>query len=74
MRKNFGQKPWIYPAGFHTTKSEFTDAPIINELPMALECKLIKINEDGNIIDKIINVSADECLLDKNICLHYINI
>ena len=37
-------------AGFHTTKSEFVDAPLIDELPMMLECKLIKVNEDGNII------------------------
>ncbi len=28
-------------AGFHTTKSEFVNAPIIDELPMAVECKLI---------------------------------
>ena len=26
-------------AGFHTTKSEFVDAPLIDELPMALECR-----------------------------------
>lgn len=28
-------------AGFHSVKSEFVDAPLIEELPMALECKLI---------------------------------
>lgn len=50
-------------AGFHTVKSEFVDAPIICELPMALECKLIKINEDGNVIGEIVNVSADESIL-----------
>lgn len=50
-------------AGFHTTKSEFVDAPLIDELPMALECKLIKVNEDGNIIGEIVNVNADECVL-----------
>ena len=41
-------------AGFTTVKSEFVDAPIILELPMTLECKLIKFNEDGNIIGEIV--------------------
>ena len=50
-------------AGFHTTKSEFVDAPLIEELPMALECKFIKVSEDGNIIGEIINVNADEKIL-----------
>ena len=50
-------------AGLHTTKSEFVDAPLINEFPVALECKLIKVNEDGNIIGQIVNVSADEKVL-----------
>ena len=50
-------------AGFHTTKSAFVDAPLIDELPMALECKFLKVNEDGNIIGRIVNVSADESVL-----------
>ena len=37
-------------SGFHTTKSTFVEAPLIDELPVALECELIKVNEDGNII------------------------
>ena len=51
-------------SGFHTTKSEFVDAPLIDELPVALECKFIKENEDGNIIGQIVNVSIDENVLD----------
>ena len=50
-------------AGFHTVKSEFVDAPIIEELPMTLECKLVKIGEDGHIIGEVVNVSADEKIL-----------
>lgn len=50
-------------AGFHTVKSGFVNAPIIEELPMALECKLVKFNEDGNIVGEIVNVSADERVL-----------
>lgn len=53
-------------AGFHTTKSEFVDAPLIDELPMTLECKLIKVNEDGNIIGEIVNVNADDSVLGEN--------
>ena len=50
-------------AGFHTEKSEYVDAPIVKEFPMTLECRLIKFNEDGNVIGEIINVSADESIL-----------
>ncbi len=52
-------------AGFHATKSEYVNAPLIDELPMALECKLIKFNEDGICIGEIVNVSADESILDE---------
>ena len=37
-------------AGFHTSKASTVDAPLIDELPVALECRLLKVNEDGNII------------------------
>ena len=50
-------------SGFHTTKSERVDAPLIDELPVALECELIRINEDGNVIGRIVNVSVDESVL-----------
>ena len=53
-------------AGFHTTKSAFVDAPVIDELPVALECKFLKVNEDGNIIGQIVNVSIDESVLDSD--------
>lgn len=52
-------------AGFHTKKSSFVNAPIIEELPMTLECKLDKVNEDGNIIGEIVNVSVDDRFLDE---------
>ncbi len=54
-------------AGFHTIKSEFVDAPIIEELPMALECKLVSYSEaDCRLVGEIINVSADERVLDRD--------
>ena len=51
-------------AGFHATKSELVNAPIIDELPMTVECRLLKFNEDGICIGEIVNVSADESILD----------
>ena len=53
-------------AGFHATKSKFVNAPIIEELPMTVECSLIKFNEDGICIGEIVNISADESILDEN--------
>ncbi|MBR5120437.1 MAG: flavin reductase family protein [Clostridia bacterium] len=53
-------------AGFHAVKSEHVNAPIIEELPMTVECELFKFNEDGICIGKIVNVSADESILDEN--------
>ena len=50
-------------SGFHLTKSQFVNAPLIDELPVAMECKLIKINEDGNVIGRIVNISVDEAAL-----------
>ena len=52
-------------SGFHTVKSKFVDAPLIDELPVALECKFLKVNEDGNIIGQIVNVSIDENVLNS---------
>ena len=53
-------------AGFSATRSAHVNAPIINELPMCVECKLLKFNEDGICIGQIVNVSADESILDEN--------
>ena len=53
-------------AGFHAVKSESVNAPIIAELPMTVECSLLKFNEDGICVGRIVNVSADESILDEN--------
>ncbi len=53
-------------AGFHATKSEFVDAPLIDELPMALECELVSYDpESCRLVGKIVNVSADEAVLNE---------
>lgn len=54
-------------AGFHTVKSEFVDAPIIEELPMAVECRLISYDaKTCRMVGEIVNVCADECILTNN--------
>lgn len=54
-------------AGFHTSKAEFVDAPVIEELPMAFECKLISYDEQTcRMVGEIVNVNADESILDEN--------
>ena len=49
-------------AGFHATKSKYVNAPLIDELPMALECKVKSFN-DGILVGEIVNVTADESVL-----------
>lgn len=52
-------------AGFHTSKSQFVDAPLIDELPMAVECKLISYDpESCRLVGEIVNVSAQESVLN----------
>ncbi len=51
-------------AGFTASKSDFVDAPIIHELPMTLECKLLGQTAEGILIGQIVNVSAEEAILD----------
>ena len=51
-------------AGFHVTKSEFVDAPIIDELPMAVECRLLSYDaESCRLVGQVVNVCADESVL-----------
>lgn len=50
-------------SGFTVVKSEFVDAPLFEELPLAIECKLLKFNEDGIVVGQVVNVCADERFL-----------
>ena len=53
-------------AGFHATKSAFVDAPLIDELPMALECEMISYDpESCHLVGKVVNVCVDEAYLDQ---------
>ena len=52
-------------AGFTTIKSEFVNAPVIQELPLTLECTLVKVIDGSMYLGEIKNVSIDEKILGK---------
>ena len=52
-------------AGFHVTKSEFVDAPVIDELSMVVECELVSYEEKTcRLVGKIVNVGIEESVLN----------
>lgn len=51
-------------AGFTAVRSEVVDAPIIEQLPMTLECEVVSYDQESNyLVGRIVNVSADESIL-----------
>lgn len=57
----------IKKAGWHIVESEFVNAPIIEELPLTLECKLVSYDENSEIcVGEVVNVVAEEGILDEN--------
>lgn len=54
----------VAKAGFTTSRSEVVNAPIINELPMTLECEMVSYDTESNhLVGRIVNVSADERII-----------
>jgi len=51
--------------GLHSIKSEKVDAPIIEEYPICMECKVIGFEDDGTLVE-VVNVQAEEKYLDEN--------
>ena len=53
-------------SGFSYEKSELVDAPIINELPIAMECEFIEY-QDGDtglgVIGKVLRTSVEEAVM-----------
>ena len=50
-------------SGLSFTKSELVDAPIINELPIAMECEFIEYQSDDTglgVIGKVLRTSVEE--------------
>ena len=51
----------VAKAGFTAVKSEFVDAPSVNELPLVLDCKLVSMNDSNcNVVGKIVNCAVEE--------------
>ena len=49
-------------AGFHATKSSRVNAPLIDELPMAFECR-VKSFENDILVGEIVNIVVDESII-----------
>ncbi len=53
-------------SGFTVVKSTHVDAPIVNELPLVLECELRAMDEEScRVVGKIVNTAADESILSE---------
>ena len=51
-------------AGFHVTPSALVDAPILEELPMTVECQVVSYDpKSGRLVGKIVNITANEEVL-----------
>ncbi len=56
----------IEKAGWTAVKGEFVNAPIFEQLPLVLECKLVSYDENSEVcIGDIVNVSVDENILNE---------
>ena len=52
----------VVRAGFTCSPSPNVDAPIIDQYPLTLECKVVSWS-DGILVGEVVNMSADECIL-----------
>lgn len=56
-------------SGLHAVKSDMVDAPVIEEFPLTLECRVAEIQQGKygfRVLSEIVNVLADEKVLDEN--------
>lgn len=64
-------------SGLTSTKSETVDAPIINEIPVCIECKFVEYQPGewgAGLIGEVVNIIADEDVIaDGNIDVSKIN-
>ena len=54
--------------GLHAYKSANVDAPVIEEYPLTLECRVVEIQQQPyglRVLGEIVNVLADEKVLDE---------
>ena len=54
----------VAKSGLTAVKSAFVNAPVMNELPLVLECELVSMNEETcNVVGKIVNCAVEESAL-----------
>ena len=54
--------------GYHAVKSEYVNAPVVEEFPVVMECALAEVINTENIyaiVGRIVNVAAEETVLDE---------
>ena len=54
----------VAKVGFTASPSPNVDAPIIDQYPLTLECKVVSF-EDGILVGQVVNMSADPSILDE---------
>ena len=52
-------------SGLHAIKSQNVEAPVIEEYPICMECKVIGFEDDGTLVE-IVNILADEKYLNED--------
>ena len=55
----------ITKAGFHFVKSEKVNAPIFEEYPITLECKVIEMDNHGVLWGQVVGTVVDEKVLNE---------
>ena len=56
-------------SGFHVTKSEFVNAPLIEELPVSMDCELADIIDTEDVyamVGKIVNICAEDRVIGED--------
>ena len=52
----------IAKAGFHAKKSEFVNAPVFEEYPVTIECKVVSWKDEVLVGEVVNTIVDDECL------------
>lgn len=55
--------------GYHAVRSEFVNAPVIEEFPVVMECELAEVTNTESfyaIVGRIVNTAAEEHVLSPN--------
>ena len=55
-------------SGLHAVKSEKVDAPVVEEFPLTLECRVMEYHHNDygfRVVGQIVNVLAEESVLDE---------